>query len=70
MIPPRNAQSEEIALEAGQVTGVADLSGLLTPEEARRADVLNGIAYWPSRKTFLVTGKYWPHSFEVRFNEP
>ncbi|HSL83406.1 MAG TPA: glutaminyl-peptide cyclotransferase, partial [Thermoanaerobaculia bacterium] len=52
----------------GEVTGVADLTGLearLTPEEARRIDVLNGIAWWPERGTFLVTGKLWPRLFEV-----
>jgi glutamine cyclotransferase len=32
---------------------------------ARRADVLNGIAYKPESKTFLLTGKLWPHVFEV-----
>ena len=65
-------QTDEIVridLEAGQVTAVADLSGLLSPEEARRADVLNGIAHWPTRNSFLVTGKYWPYSFEVRFSD-
>ena len=66
-------QTDEIVridLESGQVTAVADLTGLLTPAEARRADVLNGIAFWPARNSFLVTGKYWPHSFEVRFSDP
>lgn len=66
-------QTDEIVkidLDTGQVTGRADLSGLLSPEEARRADVLNGIAFWPARNSFLVTGKYWPRSFEVRFSEP
>lgn len=65
-------QTDEIVridLATGQVTGVADLTGLLSREEARRADVLNGIAFWPARNSFLVTGKYWPHSFEVRFTE-
>lgn len=52
----------------GRVTGVADLAELerrLAPEEARRIDVLNGIAWWPERRTFLVTGKLWPRLFEV-----
>lgn len=52
----------------GRVTGVADLSELerrLSPEEARRIDVLNGIAWWPERGSFLVTGKLWPRTFEV-----
>ena len=33
--------------------------------EALRADVLNGIAYRPETKTFLLTGKLWPYVFEV-----
>ena len=42
-----------------------DASGMLSPAEARRADVLNGIAYKPDSNTFLLTGKLWPHVFEV-----
>jgi glutamine cyclotransferase len=34
---------------------------------ATRSDVLNGIAYHPEKKTFFITGKYWPAVFEVRF---
>lgn len=30
-------------------------------------NVLNGIAYNPESDTFLITGKYWPRLFEVRF---
>lgn len=51
----------------GRVTGVIDASGLLTPEEKRKADVLNGIAWNPRTKTFLITGKDWPKMFEVQF---
>jgi glutamine cyclotransferase len=51
----------------GKVTGVVDASGLLTPAERARAEVLNGIAYKPETGTFLITGKYWPRLFEVRF---
>lgn len=54
-----------IDAETGRVTASIDASGLLTPEEARRADVLNGIAYKRDSKTFLLTGKLWPHVFEV-----
>lgn len=52
----------------GAVTGIADLAELerrLPPDEARGIDVLNGIAWWPERRTFLVTGKLWPRTFEV-----
>lgn len=51
----------------GRVTGRIDASGLLTRAESRRADVLNGIAYKPDSRTFLVTGKLWPQVFEVEF---
>ena len=52
---------------SGKVTAEIDASGLLTVEELRGTDVLNGIAYDPATKTFLLTGKYWPALFEVRF---
>jgi len=51
--------------KSGRVTATIDASGLLSRSEARRADVLNGIAYKPESKTFLLTGKRWPHVFEV-----
>jgi glutaminyl-peptide cyclotransferase len=52
----------------GEVTAVADLAALeerLPRGESPRIDVLNGIAWWPERGTFLVTGKLWPRAFEV-----
>jgi glutaminyl-peptide cyclotransferase len=54
-----------IDARTGRVNAVIDASGLLTMSEAMRADVLNGIAYKPSSRTFLLTGKLWPHVFEV-----
>ncbi len=51
----------------GRVTAVIDASGLLTAEERQRTDVLNGIAWDPQRKVFLITGKLWPKLFEVEF---
>jgi glutamine cyclotransferase len=53
----------------GLVTAVVDAAGLLTPEERAKAEVLNGIAWKPETKTFLITGKYWPKQFEVTFVE-
>ena len=64
----RIRQSNEILridANTGRVTAVVDASGLLTTVEAMRADVLNGIAYRPENETFLLTGKLWPHVFEV-----
>ena len=49
----------------GEVTGWIDASGLLAPEEARGADVLNGIAYLPATGHLALTGKLWPRIFEV-----
>ena len=51
----------------GGVTAWIDATGLLSPEEARRAEVLNGIAYMPESSTFIITGKLWPRMFEVKF---
>jgi glutaminyl-peptide cyclotransferase len=51
----------------GRVTAVIDASGLLTREERLKTDVLNGIAWDPAAKSFLITGKLWPKLFEVRF---
>jgi glutamine cyclotransferase len=53
--------------ETGAVTARIDASGLLTPEEAAEADVLNGIAALEEPDRFLVTGKLWPKMFAVRF---
>ncbi|ATQ42655.1 glutaminyl-peptide cyclotransferase [Caulobacter mirabilis] len=50
----------------GQVVGWIDLSGLLSAEEARGVDVLNGIAYDREKKRIFVTGKLWPTLFEIR----
>lgn len=51
----------------GEVTGMIDASGLLTPEQRAQADVLNGIAAVPGTEEFLVTGKLWPAVFRVKF---
>ncbi|MBF6187096.1 MULTISPECIES: glutaminyl-peptide cyclotransferase [Nocardia] len=53
--------------DTGEVTGVADTGGLLTRAERADADVPNGIAALPGTDRFLLTGKYWPTMFEVRF---
>lgn len=53
--------------DAGLVTGVIEAGGLLSPAERAGTDVLNGIAHLPGTDRFLLTGKYWPRLFEVRF---
>ena len=52
---------------SGKVTAVIDASNLLSAAERDRTDVLNGIAWDPTQKTFLITGKLWPKLFEVAF---
>lgn len=47
-----------------------DLRGLLSPEEASSADVLNGIAFDPKSKKLYVTGKLWPKLFEIEVDAP
>jgi glutaminyl-peptide cyclotransferase len=54
----------------GRILAVIDTLGLLTPEEVAAAGpkgLLNGIAYDPTHDTFLITGKFWPKLFEVKF---
>jgi len=55
--------------DTGSVTHQIDSHGLLSREESRGTDVLNGIAYNPQADTFYITGKWWPKMFEVRFIE-
>lgn len=55
----------------GVVKAWIDLTGL--PETAKPADadaVLNGIAYDRERDRLFVTGKNWPHLYEVRPTAP
>ena len=56
-----------IDLRTGRVTARIDASGLLGPADRPGVDVLNGIAYDPADKTFLITGKLWPKLFRVTF---
>lgn len=63
-------QREEIVRidpRTGRVTASIDASGLLTPQERRGTDVLNGIAARGDRNRLLLTGKLWPWLFDVEF---
>ena len=58
---------------SGKVVGWIDLSGLAprpedTPDPAN--DVLNGIAYDAATDRLFVTGKRWPHVYEIRLTGP
>ena len=54
----------------GHVVGRVDLSTLLTEQQQRNANVLNGIAYDSQQKRLFVTGKYWPTLFEIELIAP
>ena len=61
----------KINLKTGLVEAKADLSGIFEKNNItvkNNIDVLNGIAYDAAKKTFYITGKYWPNVFEIRFN--
>ena len=51
----------------GHVVGWIDLSGLLPASEhvPGRTDVLNGIAYDADHDRLFVTGKLWPHLYQI-----
>ncbi|MEM9650254.1 MAG: glutaminyl-peptide cyclotransferase, partial [Bacteroidota bacterium] len=63
-------QKESIMIidaESGAIEGVVNFGGLkkkVTQHE--KLNVLNGVAYHPTRKTFFVTGKNWDKLFEVQ----
>lgn len=52
---------------SGLVTADVDLAGLLPDDARASADVLNGIAAVPGTDEFIVTGKYWPTMYRVKF---
>ena len=56
---------------SGHVTGWIDLAGLL-PDAERRGDedVLNGIAYDAAKDRLFVTGKLWPHVYQIVLTPP
>lgn len=62
--------SEIVVIDSddGVVVAVIDGSALVAEVAGSGADVLNGIAYDPLADTFLLTGKLWPTTFEVRFS--
>lgn len=56
-----------IDARSGAITGVVNFGGLKDQLKNKdTADVLNGVAFHPTKKTFFVTGKYWDTLFEVR----
>jgi glutamine cyclotransferase len=62
-------KEEKIAIinpQTGQVEGWIDLSGIQDLENQDVDNVLNGIAYDAEGNRLFVTGKMWPHLFEIK----
>jgi len=56
-----------ISPKTGKVLGWIDMTGLMNPAERQNVDaVLNGIAYDPVGKRLFVTGKLWPHLYQIQ----
>jgi glutaminyl-peptide cyclotransferase len=62
-------QIVRINAASGRVTATVDGAGLLTPEQERGTDVMNGIT-WLGGDEYLLTGKYWPVVLRVRIVVP
>jgi glutaminyl-peptide cyclotransferase len=59
----------KIDVHTGQVVAKLDGSSLDSKAKARYPGALeiNGIAWNPASRTFFVTGKLWPHIYEISF---
>ncbi|RCW53343.1 glutaminyl-peptide cyclotransferase [Halanaerobium sp. ST460_2HS_T2] len=56
----------KIDAASGKVSAYLDLSGILKTDYTGEINVLNGIAYDSTNKTFLVTGKLWPKIYRIK----
>ena len=68
-------QSDRIARispQTGQILGWIDLSGIIDSQpwvtQQSAQNVLNGIAYDTEGKRLFITGKRWPHIFEIKLS--
>jgi glutamine cyclotransferase len=62
-------REEKIAVinpQTGQVTAWIDLTGIQDLKNQDPNNVLNGIAYDANGDRLFVTGKMWPHIFEIK----
>lgn len=51
---------------SGKVQKYIDLTGILKKEDIHgRIDVMNGIAWEPTKQMLLVTGKWWPKFYQI-----
>lgn len=52
--------------ESGEINSMINVSGIIDPDNySHEIDVLNGIAYDKDTGRLFVTGKLWPHIFEI-----
>jgi len=59
-----------IDAESGAIEGVINMAGLKNKVKKHdNLDVLNGVAYNPTRGTFFVTGKNWDKLFEIKIKK-
>jgi glutamine cyclotransferase len=65
----RTRQLIRIDPKTGKITGIVDLYNLpeIASPPADEDAVANGIAYDAAHDRLFVTGKLWPHLYEVRF---
>ncbi|HEX8653609.1 MAG TPA: glutaminyl-peptide cyclotransferase, partial [Allosphingosinicella sp.] len=54
----------------GRVTGWIELEPLVRANGGGEDNVLNGIAYDAARDRLFVTGKNWPHLYEIDLLPP
>ena len=60
---------EKIAIinpQSGQVEAWINLSGIQNPPNPGPENVLNGIAYDAKGNRLFITGKMWPHLYEIK----
>ncbi|MGM0602259.1 MAG: glutaminyl-peptide cyclotransferase [Bacillota bacterium] len=56
--------------ENGEINSMINVSGIIDPENyTHEIDVLNGIAFDEHTGRLFVTGKLWPHIFEIEVVE-
>jgi glutaminyl-peptide cyclotransferase len=57
--------------QTGNVVGTLDLTPLAQEAKLNHpgSDVLNGIAYHPTTRLLIVTGKFWPSTYVLQLNQ-
>lgn len=59
----------KIDAKTGNVVGKVDMGNLVLDAQKQYANLMemNGIAYDPTKKEFLITGKLWPKIYRIKF---